>query len=99
MTARTVDILLDRCSDMQGQRDRAIAQRAGYESHLWFAESLLKQVARLLPTLLTQTPHDSAARDVLLEQINEFINEPRHHPELPDGAEEGEASAPSGDPA
>lgn len=80
MTARTVDILLDRCSDLQAQRDRAVVQRAGYESHLWHAECLLKQLASLLPRMTAATPADSVAADSLREQIVEFINEARHHP-------------------
>lgn len=81
--ACSVDLLLDRCNTLQSQRDRAIAQRASYESHLWFAESLLKRLGKLLPELIAVSPRDVVVRDTLCQEIAEFISEPRHHPGLP----------------
>lgn len=76
----TVDILLDRCSDLQAQRDRAIVQRARYEADIWHVEILMKQVGQILSRLIATTPADAAAVDSLREEINSFCSEPRHHP-------------------
>lgn len=96
VTSHTVDILLDRCSNMQAQRDRAIVQRARFESEVWFAELLLKRVAELLVRLEPQSVHDSALRDTLYDEMREFIEIPRHDPErpvLPGGVDVPMASA------
>lgn len=71
----TVDLLLD-------ERARILTQRNAFEGHLWHAECLLKQIAGLLPRLIAAEPADSVARDSYIEQIDEFLREPRHHPTI-----------------
>lgn len=74
MTSRAgVDGLLD-------DRARIIAQRTALEGHLWAAEFLLHRVAKLLPHLIADSPHNVVHRDTLCDEIRELLAEPRHHP-------------------
>lgn len=73
MTARTVDALLD-------ERSRLTAKNAATSGHLFAAESLLRRVAKLLPHLIADSPHNAAARDVLTDEIAELLAEDRPHP-------------------
>lgn len=68
-----VDALLD-------ERNRLTAQRAATQGHLWSAEFLLHRLAKLLPHLIADSPHNAVARDTLLEEICELLTEDREHP-------------------
>lgn len=74
MTRTTsVDLLLD-------ERSRLVAQKCAVDGHLWSAEFLLHRVAKLLPHMIADSAHNAVARDVLLEEILELLNEDREHP-------------------
>lgn len=95
MTSNTVNLCLEEIERLKRARDRAVVQGATHESHLWHAETLLKQLTALLPRLIAATPADGVARDSLADQAREFVNEPRRHPKLP--GEEGDGTAPMAD--
>lgn len=72
MTARTVDLLLD-------ERARLTAQKSAIEGHLWAAEFLLHRLAKLLPHLIADSPHNAVARDTIADEIRELLAEQRGH--------------------
>lgn len=88
----STDLLLD-------ERARLVAQKAAVQGHLWAAEFLLHRVAKLLPHLIADSAYNAVARDTIAEEIRELLSEDREHPGLPDGVEDGEAPAPSGNDA
>lgn len=98
MSASTIDRLLD-------ERTRLVTRNAATEGHLWAAELLLKRLDKLLSEAILPTSALAAHRDVLHEEVREFLIEDREHPGSDviaadtwpsDGGAEGEAAPPSG---
>jgi hypothetical protein len=69
----TVDMLLD-------ERTRLITRNAATEGHLFMAEVHLRRAAKYLQAFIAPTPALAAARDTLVEEIVELLEEDRAHP-------------------
>lgn len=93
MRTNTVDVLLD-------ERARMVSRLAAVNGHLWGAEFLLARIGKLLPHMIADSPHNAVARDVVLQEIAEFLAEDRSHPGPQDLLDEvrGEATSSSSTP-
>lgn len=70
----------DGVNGLLDDRARLVAKNVAAQANLFAAEFLLHRIAKLLPHLIADSPHNAVHRDTILEEIAELLAEDREHP-------------------